>query len=190
MSKIIGNTVGTTINPKKIGEYLDPAKSAYDIARGNGFEGTEKEWLDTLKGDPVTVESVQQSPDDGGENIVTFSDGSQMSVWNGNKGKDGTSVTVVSKNESKEDGGFNTITFGTGGLLHRFTVRNGSTGKTAYEYASDAGYTGTEEEFSEKMAADNVTEVADEVSSGNMLPVTSNAVAQTVGNIEILLSTI
>ncbi len=111
-TKIIGNTVGTTLNPKKIGDYLDPAKSAYDIARDKGFEGTEEEWLASLNG------------------------------------------------------------------------------KTAYEYAADAGYTGTEEEFAEKLAADNVTEVADEVSSGNMLPVTSNAVAQTVGNIEILLSTI
>ena len=30
----------------------DPGASAYDIARANGFEGTEAEWLASLKGDP------------------------------------------------------------------------------------------------------------------------------------------
>ena len=195
MSKIIGNTVGTTLNPKKIGEYLDPAKSAYDIAKDNGFEGTEEEWIASLKGadgDPLTVTSIIRSPDDGGENVVNFSDGSSLVVTNGNTGAKGSSVGILSTHESEEDGGNNIVIFNDVRMT-RLMIKNGKAGtdgKTAYEYASDAGYTGTEEEFAEKLAADNVTEVADEVISGNMLPVTSNAVAQTVGNIEILLSTI
>ena len=51
--KIIGNTVGTTLNPKKFGggggAGID-GKSAYEIAVDNGFEGTEEEWLESLKG--------------------------------------------------------------------------------------------------------------------------------------------
>lgn len=40
------------------------------------------------------------------------------------------------------------------GTLHSFTVKNGSdgkSGKSAYDYAKDAGYAGSEEEFSKKL---------------------------------------
>lgn len=33
------------------GDKGDPGKSAYDIAKENGFTGTEQEWLDSLKGE-------------------------------------------------------------------------------------------------------------------------------------------
>ena len=66
--KIYGTTVGTTLpkpswaqsNPKK-GDYIKdkPTEqetvrgySAYQVACMNGFEGTEAEWLDSLKGKP------------------------------------------------------------------------------------------------------------------------------------------
>lgn len=71
-------------------------------------------------------------------------------------GKDGNSVTVYNVSESTEDGGSNVVTFSGGKTL---TVKNGSTGgkgdpgKTAYEYAKEGGYTGTEEEFKGLMAA-------------------------------------
>ena len=80
---------------------------------------------------------------------------------NGKDGKDGTSVTVKSVSESSADGGSNVVTFSDGKTL---TIRNGSkgskgdkgatgaTGKTAYAYAQDGGYAGTEEEFTQKMA--------------------------------------
>lgn len=39
-------------------------KSAYDIARDNGFDGTEKEWIDSLKGkDGVNGETPQRGTD-------------------------------------------------------------------------------------------------------------------------------
>ena len=48
--KIVGITVGTTMNPQRIGEYIENGKSAYELAVLNGFKGTEQEWLDSLKG--------------------------------------------------------------------------------------------------------------------------------------------
>ena len=43
----------------------------------------------------------------------------------------------------------------------RFTVPQGEAGKSAYEYAKEAGYTGTEEEFAEKIAAASAVKVGD-----------------------------
>lgn len=34
------------------GEKGDNGKSAFEIAQDNGFEGTEQEWLESLKGEP------------------------------------------------------------------------------------------------------------------------------------------
>lgn len=48
--KIMGVTVGTTMNPKRLGEYIENGKSAYELAVQNGFKGTEAEWLDSLHG--------------------------------------------------------------------------------------------------------------------------------------------
>ena len=65
----------------------------------------------------------------------------------------GTSVTVKSVSENNEDGGNNVVTFSDGKTL---TIKNGSkgsNGKSAYQYAAEAGYTGTEKKFSEKLAA-------------------------------------
>ena len=69
--KIYGTTVGTTLpkpswaqaNPKK-GDYikdkpteLEPVRgySAYQVAVMNGFEGTEAEWLESLKADSSVI---------------------------------------------------------------------------------------------------------------------------------------
>ena len=46
--KIIGRPTATPFNPGKLGG----GKSAYEIAVSKGFEGTEEEWLESLKGDP------------------------------------------------------------------------------------------------------------------------------------------
>ncbi len=48
--KIIGVTVGTTLNPKRLGEFVENGKSAYELAVENGFKGSVQEWLDSLKG--------------------------------------------------------------------------------------------------------------------------------------------
>ena len=56
MSKIIGITVGTPMNPNKFGGG-EPGKSAYEIAVENGFEGDEQEWLESLRCD-ISLEEV------------------------------------------------------------------------------------------------------------------------------------
>ena len=48
--KIIGVTVGTNLNPKRLSEYVQDGKSAYEIAVENGFKGTEQEWIESLNG--------------------------------------------------------------------------------------------------------------------------------------------
>jgi hypothetical protein len=71
---------------------------------------------------------VKPSTEDGGENKVIFSDGTELVVRNGSKG---------GKGDPGKDG-----TDGT----------DGTDGKNAYEYAQDGGYQGTEEEFAQKLA--------------------------------------
>lgn len=173
----------------------------------------------------LTIESVSESQEDGGSNIVTFSDGKTLTVNNGNRGSSiyrvttalssyttatggftpkyrialstvlsqsgasevrvgdtilrnyytypvgyvdanyvyvgayssirgsaGTSVTVSSVSESAEDGGENVVTFSDGKTLTVKNGKQGAAGKTAYQYAQDGGYEGTEAEFAEKLA--------------------------------------
>lgn len=87
----------------------------------------------------------------------------------------------------------------------------GVPGKSAYEYAREGGYTGSEEEFRKKMAElGNFTGGVDfeidasltlengilsvnttnSMEQNNTLPITSAGVFATVGNIEVLLKTI
>lgn len=78
---------------------------------------------------------------------------------NGEPGADGYSPEA--KVKETEDGAKITITDKNG--TTEATVKNGKDGKdgvdgkTAYEYAKDGGYTGTEEEFAQKMAEENPT---------------------------------
>lgn len=68
-------------------------------------EGTDLPTSSGEKGDPgtsITISSVVESAEDGGNNVVTFSDGSVLNVKNGNKGDSGTggnSVPVFYKTE-------------------------------------------------------------------------------------------
>ena len=95
----------------------------------------------------------------------------------GADGKDGVGIqSVTQTTTSTEDGGANIVTVTkTDGTTSTFEFRNGSRGsigpagadgkdgsqgpagadgKTAYQYAQEGGYTGTEAEFAEKMAAE------------------------------------
>lgn len=77
--------------------------SAYDLAKKNGYEGTEEEWLMSLEGEPGAYLGAEEPTDP------------DITVWVDPSGK----AVVV---------------------------------KSVYEYAVEAGYTGTEEEFAEKLA--------------------------------------
>lgn len=49
LCELISNEQGST-TPGPAGPQGDPGKSAYQVALDNGFEGTEQEWLTSLKG--------------------------------------------------------------------------------------------------------------------------------------------
>ena len=91
-----------------------------------------------------------------------------MDPYVGPPGKDGVGIQSVEQTTtSTEDGGINIVTVTkTDGEASTFEVRNGSRGgvgpagadgkdgKSAYAYAVEGGYTGTETEFAEKLAQD------------------------------------
>jgi hypothetical protein len=89
-------------------------------------------------GASITVSSVSESTEDGGSNVVTFSDGKKLNVKNGSKGsdgatgKDGTSVTVTNVSESSTDGGTNVVTFSDGKKLNVKNGTKGSKGDTGH----------------------------------------------------------
>jgi hypothetical protein len=113
------------------------------------FDG--KDGQDGRDGTSVTIKSVSESTADGGNNIVTFSDGKSVTIKNGSRGsdgaagaagytpvknvdyfdgkdgRDGTSVTVQSVSESSADSGSNVVTFSDGKTI---TIKNGSKGST------------------------------------------------------------
>lgn len=64
----------------------DDGLSAYQIWLSQGNTGSEADFLESLNGTSVTITSVTESTTDGGENIVTFSNGQTLKVKNGSKG--------------------------------------------------------------------------------------------------------
>ena len=58
--------------------------SAYEIAVNNGFEGTEEEWIESLKGEGITElpKNIAYYGDDGEEAIVPDFDPFVDTVWN------------------------------------------------------------------------------------------------------------
>lgn len=51
---VVKDTDNKIVEVISVGKQGIPGKSAYTIAIENGFEGTEKEWLSSLKGNPFT----------------------------------------------------------------------------------------------------------------------------------------
>ena len=94
---------------------------------------------DGKDGTSVTVTNVSTSTADGGNNVVTFSDGNTLTVKNGSRGSagangsngsDGVGIkSVVQTTTSTVDGGSNVITVTkTDNTTSTFTVKNGSKG--------------------------------------------------------------
>lgn len=63
-------------------------KSAYDIAVDNGFKGTQKEWLESLRGENIStpIEIDHSEIDEEGNTIVYFTNDTYIKVL---RGKDG-----------------------------------------------------------------------------------------------------
>lgn len=129
-----GTTTATVTNGKdgKDGEKGDTGATGAKGDKGDpGADG--KDGTNGKDGTSVTVKSVSESTADGGSNVVTFSDGKTVTIKNGSKGSTG------SKGDKGDKGD---------------TGATGAAGKTAYQYAQDGGYTGTEEAFAAKIAAE------------------------------------
>ena len=58
VGNIVGNVSGATRLSGTIGTVFQSGASAYDIAVKNGFVGTEKEWLASLKGEPGSMTQI------------------------------------------------------------------------------------------------------------------------------------
>lgn len=120
------------LEAKEDGQF--DGKSAYQVWLDTGNEGSETDFLTSLKGETgpqgpqgskgtkgdsgkdgakgadgtsVTIESISESTEDGGDNVITFSDGNTLTIKNGNKGKDGASAVggEVLPTVSTEDNG-------------------------------------------------------------------------------------
>lgn len=105
-----------------------PGKSAYDEALERGFEGTEEEWLNSLRG-ADGKDGLDGAPGKDGAAGQQGPQGIQ-----GAQGPQGPAGKEGPQGPAGPQGG------------------PGAPGKSAYEYAQEAGYTGTEEEFAAKLA--------------------------------------
>ena len=125
INNIHENYMKTADANQKIKEALEDAKESGE------FKGED--------GDSVAVRNINHSTEDGGENIVYFTDGNVLSVKNGNTGatgsdgadgEDGVSIVDVSQTIiSTEDGGTNKITVTlSDDKTFDFEVKNGSKG--------------------------------------------------------------
>lgn len=133
----------------KVEQLADGAKITITDATGtteasvyNGKDGAPG--ADGKDGASVTVTNVTESTADGGENVVTFSDGTVVKIRNGSKGsagkdgesgsdgEDGVSITSVEQTTTSEaDGGTNVITVTlSNGQAFTFNIKNGSKGST------------------------------------------------------------
>jgi hypothetical protein len=128
IARTSGNGAAGTTDTYTI-TYTDNTTSTFTVKNGsNGSNGTNG-----TNGTSVTVTNVSTSTADGGDNVVTFSDGKTLTVKNGSKGSagsngtNGTSVTVSNVSTSTADGGNNVVTFSDGKTL---TVKNGSKGSS------------------------------------------------------------
>ena len=149
MKPIYGVTVGTGLNPERYGGNATNGKSAYELALEHGFEGTEEEWLESLKGEPgekgAKGDSVKGDKGDKGNGIksavlnadytltITFDDGTSYTTPSirgatgatgatgsaGAKGADGVGIASVKQTT--------TSTADDGNNVFTVTLTNGTT---------------------------------------------------------------
>ena len=140
---IIVSRDGSTVTISASDVY---GESAYEIAVKNGFEGSESEWLNSLKGEKG----------DQGEPFKISKTFNSISELNGDGLEDGSFVMIVT-NENNED---NAKVFVYSNNEFKFLVDlsglpgiKGENGKSAYEIAIEKGFVGTEEEWLNSLTA-------------------------------------
>jgi hypothetical protein len=128
-------------------DRLEEVTTAYDLAVAQGFTGTLDEWLDSLigpqgdKGDDSTVPGPPNVLSIG--TVTTGAAGSQAAASITGTSPSQVLGLTIPRGDKGDQGDASTVP--------------GPTGKTAYQYAQDAGYTGTEAEFAEAQLPDTIT---------------------------------
>ncbi|MBE5766193.1 MAG: hypothetical protein E7335_03305 [Clostridiales bacterium] len=157
--------------------YIARLKNDVDAGKFNGRDGEKGEKGE--KGDKgergdngapgsdgtsITIESVIQGSGSGSTNTVIFSDGTMLNVQNGKDGKNGAPGTPGANGADgmptmhSWDGTVLTVTSASGTSSADLKGKDGKDGmpgedgKSAYAYAVDGGYEGTEEEFANLLA--------------------------------------
>lgn len=144
------------------GQVLKKASdNDYDATWQDDEKGTQISEADILR---VVKEYIEQNPpQDGFSPTVDI-----IPVDNG------YTVNITDKND-----------------VHSYTLYNGLNGKSAYEYAKEGGYTGTEVDFSQKLAKEIPTKVSDLENDKNFIDATGapvQSVNDKTGNINLSAS--
>lgn len=151
------------------GDKGDQGDSAYQVAVDNGFEGTEEEWLASLKGDKGDKGDTGEKGDKGD----TGDQGPQ-----GDKGDTGASAYDIAVENGFE-----------GTEEEWLASLKGDTGDSAYEIAVSVGYEGTEEEWVESLKGETgdagVGVASIELTSGDGSPGTTDTYTVTLTNGDI-----
>lgn len=195
--------------------FAKDGKSAYEIAVKNGFEGTEGEWLNSLKGEKGDKGDAGEAGKDGtgisvkasasecvsiGDAYIdsegniqilttlpdTFVNGGQIKGEKGDKGDKGE------KGEKGEDG-VSVTHYWVGTTLY-VTSASGTSSADLKGSAGDSGGSGgTSFSPGNGITLQNgvlSVNTTNQITQGSTLPVTSGAVYAAIGNIESLLAAI
>jgi len=122
------------------GEYVGTVrdgKSAYEIAKENGFTGTEAEWRKSLQGENCTVSDTLDEATGKTGNKVTC-DGETKIIWNGAVGNAGVGCTM---DESKGNGVVE-LTCGEGENAKTVTLYKAMCGTDSYDPKTQICYDG------------------------------------------------
>ena len=126
---------------------LAEVTTAYELAVADGYEGTLTQWLESLrgpKGDKGAASTVPGPP-----NSLSIG-----TVTTGTPGSD-AAASITGKAPSQVLG--LTIPRGDKGDKGDASTVPGPTGPSAYDYAVENGFTGTEQEFADAVMPDTVT---------------------------------
>lgn len=128
-------------------ERLEQVTTAYDLAVEMGYDGDLSEWLESLVG-PQGADSEVPGP----PNVLTIGE-----VTTGDPGSDAAATITGTAPEQVLGLTIPRGDKGVKGDKGDASTVPGPMGKTAYEYAVDGGFEGTEEEFAAATLPDTVT---------------------------------
>ena len=132
-------------------ERLREVTTAYELAIATGvFEGTIEEWLTTPAG-------IKGDKGDQGDDSTVPGPPNVLRIGSVTTGAAGSQASASITGTSPEQALALTIPRGDKGEKGDKSTVPGPTGKTAYEYALDAGFEGTEEEFAAAQLPDTIT---------------------------------